>query len=87
MKFRITFKDYNELNLNKIVNDALFEDKDEGWLEAFSNLSSVQRKEAMDGVRDKVIEFLDQWMKYQEYITIEFNMDTKTAMVVPTMSL
>ena len=85
MKFQITFKDPDALDLNKIANDALFADKDEEWMEAFGNLNSVQRKEAFDSVKESIQEFLTQWMRGSEYITVEFNMDIGTAMVVPCM--
>jgi hypothetical protein len=86
MKFRIDFKDPDALNIHQIANDCLFADKDEAWEEGFANLSSVQRKEILDEVKESIKEFLDQWMRYSEYITVEFNMDTKTAMVVPLIS-
>jgi hypothetical protein len=87
MKFRVDFKDPDALDIHQIANDALFADKDEEWMEAFGNLNSVQRKEIIDETKESIREFINQWMQYQEYITVEFNMDTKTAMVVPTMSL
>jgi hypothetical protein len=87
MKFRLDFKDPNALDLYKVANDVLFADKDEEWMEAFGNLNAIQRKEALEDVRLSIQEFLEQWMRHHEYITVEFNTDTKTAMVVPTMSL
>ena len=87
MKFRITFKHPGVVNVHQLANDSLFADKDEGWEEGFANLSSVQRKEIFDEVKNGINEFLEQWVQHNMYVTVEFNMDTKTAMVVPAMSL
>jgi hypothetical protein len=86
MKFRIDFKDPDAIALHRLAKDCLFEDKDEGWHEAFGNLSSEQRKDILDEVKESIRDFLSQWMRYGEYVTVEFNMDTKTAMVVPCIS-
>lgn len=45
-----------------------------------------------DEVQDKLDEFeegvramISQWVLHGEYVTVEFNMDTKTCMVVPNI--
>ena len=86
MKFRIDFKDPDAIDLTKLANEALFDDKDEAWQEAFYNLSSEQREEIFENTKDFIQEYLRRWLRYNEYVTVEFNMDMKTAMVVPCIS-
>lgn len=47
-----------------------------------------------DEIHDKIVNFeqtirsaISQWVTASEYLTVEFNLDTKTCMVVPNMRM
>ena len=85
MKFRVTFKSPDGVSdsMNDAAQEAILKDKDEEFQEAFYNLSHPQRREAIEEVKENLYEFTSRWISGGEYITVEFNSDTNTAMVVP----
>ena len=85
MKFRITFKSPDGVadSIHDAAQSAILDGKDEEFQEAFYNLDRHQRAAAMEDVKEEIFEFVSRWISGGEYITIEFNSDTKTAMVVP----
>lgn len=75
MKFRITFKDPD--GFNNGVREAA---KD-----SFSGLplKDYELEEAVDLRVEAVKNMLGKWVKWEEYITIEFDPQAGTAVVVP----
>lgn len=85
MKFQVTFKSPDGVSdsINEAAQKILFDGKDEEWLEAFYNLTPLQRRDALDPIREELSEFISKWVSGGEYITIDFNSDMNTAMVIP----
>lgn len=85
MKFQVTFKSPDGVSdsIDQAALDAILEGKDEDFEIAFGNLSREQRRDAIADVKEEMQEFISRWVGGGEYVTIEFNSDTKTAMVVP----
>lgn len=79
MKFRVTFKDpdgvYDSISASIFDQLAKFDLRGE--------LSEEIEEHAKDGLREELEDFIRPWVKYGEYITIEFDTETKTAVVVP----
>jgi hypothetical protein len=77
MKFRITLKDpdgfYEGIDEATFasVKSHLGEDPDSDVEEAVSNVA-----------RQKIEDFIEKWVEYGEYVTLEFDTDTGTAVVV-----
>lgn len=84
MKFRINFKDPDGVHdsISEIIKDSLatlrakvpeeFVLEDEGFEEVYG-----------DAKRKELEPTLDKWLRYNEYITIEFDTETGTATVIP----
>jgi hypothetical protein len=71
MKFTVTFKDPQAL--------------DAAWEEEVSSMQEVPEDAAEPWMADQweqeFREFLSQWVRYGEYVTIEFDTETGTATV------
>lgn len=75
MKFTVTLKDPD--GFSESVKDAVDESVDE--LDGLDD----EEKDALREVRsEKTWEKLEQFVEYQEYVTIEFDTDAGTATVV-----
>lgn len=69
MKFRITFKD----------PDGVYED-----LRGKVNLLKAEQKYFdTEAAMEDLVESISPWVEFQEYITIEFDTEEKTAKVIP----
>lgn len=79
MKFRVQFKDPD------VVHDAAVEAA-EAELEKMESLDQEEREQLLDSRAEKLTDFASTWVKYGEYITIEFDTEAKTAVVVPQQS-
>ena len=79
MKFRITFKDPDGVydSLTDVVNNYRIVDGD---LEPFD---CDDISELPELIRDKLREFMQSWIEYDEYVTIEFDTAANTCVVVP----
>jgi hypothetical protein len=75
MKFRITFKDPNTVN-NSINEYAK---------SLFDNLplTDEEREDCAYNRAGVISKDVEKWVKYGEYITVEFDLVKKTATVVP----
>lgn len=73
MKFRVQFKDPD------VVHDAAREAAEAGMPEG---LSEKEKEQLIDGRTEKLTDFASTWVKYGEYITVEFDTDAGTATVV-----
>lgn len=80
MKFKVTLKspdsfDYAIYDLLKQERETLEE----------SGMESDLINEQMEIFENDVREFMSAWVSGGEYVTMEFNSDTKTCMVVPKL--
>ncbi len=76
MKFRVTMKD----------PDGAWESlKDAAEMSASeaTGLSKEERTALQESRQDQLAHFAKGWMEYNEYITVEFDTDAGTAIVVP----
>lgn len=76
MKFRVTFKDPDG------PLDCI-EDAAKGWAATIEGLSDKERKSIAESRQDYLNDFAGKWLRYGEYVTIEFDTDAGTAVVVP----
>lgn len=75
MKFTVTMKD----------PDALYEachDAAEEYAKSVEGLDADERKALSDLRFEKLRDFADQYMRYGEYIDVEFDTDANTAIVL-----
>lgn len=75
MKFSVTMKDPD--TLHDAITDAV--DADVGKL----GLSEEEAERVCELRRDKIQEVCSQWFEYGEYLTVEIDTDSVTAIVVP----
>lgn len=75
MKFRITMKDPDRPY--DCISDATTES-----LSEMEGLSGPEREALYETRRDKLSSFVDQWLEYGEYITVEFDTEANTAIIV-----
>lgn len=75
MKIRVTFKDPDVVadEIERCVSADV----------ATLGLSKVEADAVAELRAEKVVEFVSKWVKYGEYITVEFDTDAGTAVVVP----
>lgn len=78
MKFRVTFKDPDGVYeaLDSAAREQLGTDLDDAYTQ----------READDMVtlrRDTLSDQIRPWVEYSEYLTVEFDTEAKTAIVVP----
>lgn len=73
MKFRVQFKDPD------VVHDAAVEAAEAGMPEG---LSEEEKEQLLDARAEKLTDFASTWVKYGEYITVEFDTEAGTATVV-----
>lgn len=75
MKFKVTFKDPD------VVYDAITD----AAKESIPDCITDEEREALAELRrDELSEFTSKWVRYGEYITLEFDSEAKTATVVPS---
>jgi hypothetical protein len=75
MKFRITFHDPDA------VQDSL-EEACRATVDDYLGLTSKEKTLLIESRVEKSYEFLDRWLDCQEYVTIEFDTEAGTAVVV-----
>jgi hypothetical protein len=75
MKFRITFKDPD--GVSNSLHDAA---KDSA--RSTSGLTEKEMRALAESREEEFGEFLRKWIQYGEYVTIEFDTDADTAVVV-----
>lgn len=75
MKFRVTFKDPD------VVGDAI--ERCVSADVATLGLSKVEAEAVAELRAEKVRDFVSTWVSYGEYITVEFDTDARTIVVVP----
>jgi hypothetical protein len=75
MKFRIQFKDPDAVSDQ--VTDAVDDTRP-------PNLSDKEWQAVKDVRIDEALIGLGKWIKYCEYVTIEFDMESGNATVIPT---
>lgn len=76
MKFRIQFKD----------PDGVYDSIDEEATKSISDvvfLDDEEREAMIQGRRESLQKFSSKWVKYGEYILIEFDTETGEASVLP----
>lgn len=76
MKIKIHLKD----------PDGFYESIQQSVKESLKELSSLspREKESIEEVRtEEVNDFLGKWVEYGEYVTLEFDTEAKTAVVLP----
>ena len=74
MKFKVTFKS----------PDAVYQSTVDAASDAAHHIiDDEERDQAMSDIRTDLMDFSDKWVRYGEYITIEFDTDNKTATVIP----
>jgi hypothetical protein len=74
MKFAITFKD----------PDGVYESLRDAAAESVSSIEGVDDEErtALEEARQKKFQnFIEQWIRYFEHVTIEFDTEANTALV------
>lgn len=77
MKFRISFKSPNS------VSDVL----DAAAYELVQNIKDIDVKEVLFKIkRKKLGKFTSKWIKWNKYLTIEFDVENDTCEVVPVGS-
>ena len=74
MKFTVTLKDPDVLD--DAINDAVDKSFPEG-------LSEEEKELLADGRREEYRLFAGKWMKYGEYLTVEFDTEAGTALLLP----
>lgn len=78
MKFRITFKDPDG------VSNCLREAANESFRALAPSMTEEELEGAIDMRYDAMLDALGKWIKWGEYITIEFDPIAKTATVIET---
>jgi hypothetical protein len=74
MKINVMLKDPD--GFSDAIDDAV--------RESLATIEDEDEREALKEVRrEKVQTFLNRWVEYSEYVSIEFDMDAGTASVVP----
>jgi hypothetical protein len=76
MKFRVTFKD----------PDGPYDDITEAatqQVKAIQGIDEEERESLIESKREKLASFARKWLDCGEYVTIEFDTDAGTAVVVP----
>jgi hypothetical protein len=76
MKFRITFKD----------PDGVYEGIEvaaQKLLKKVTGVTEEERELLKDSKIEFVSEFTSNWIEYGEYLTVEFDMETNSARIVP----
>jgi hypothetical protein len=74
MKFLVTFKD----------PDGVYESLEQAAGDSVAAIEDPEEQEALKEVRAaKMRDFMEKWVEYEEYVTIEFDTVAKTAVVVP----
>lgn len=73
MKVKITFKDPD--GVYECVRDAVQESLPDG-------LDDDERDDLLDSRTEATFEKLGQWLKWKEYVTVEFDTEAGTAVVV-----
>lgn len=79
MKFRITMK--NPDCVSDAI-DAAVENEIEGLKSFGKPLNEDDLNDFRDNHKEKLETFLEQWVEYGEYITVEFDADKNTAVVI-----
>lgn len=74
MKVEITFKDPDVVY--EAVRDAVTRE-----VNAIESLDEDEKEDLIETRVEKVNDKLDKWIKYGEYVTIEFDTDADTATV------
>lgn len=75
MKFRVTLKD----------PDGVYDSLDDAAKESAREVACIndgERKLIEEARRNAMSQFIDRWMSYSEYATIEFDTDAGTATLV-----
>jgi hypothetical protein len=75
MKFQLTFKD----------PDGVYESLKSELRESVDNipgLSDNERNDLMESRKEEMTEFIRKWVEYQEYVTIEFDTEANTCVVM-----
>lgn len=76
MKIQITFKDPDG------VYEAIREEA-ESQVKAIAGLDDDEKESLIEGRVESIQESLKPWIRHGEYITVEFDTETKTATVIP----
>ena len=76
MKFTISFKDPD------VVHDAVREAV-EREVNAIESLDADEKEDLIETRSEKINDKLDKWIKYGEYVSIEFDTEAGTATVQP----
>ncbi len=76
MNIKITFKDPDAPH--NAVTDAVA-----AQVAAMPDMDDDEREQLEESRREKAMELLKPWLSHGEYITIEFDTDAKTAVVLP----
>lgn len=76
MKFRITFKDPD--GVSDCVTEAV-----ENELKHILREPERVRNAAEEAYSEEINEFIETWVEYGEYLTVEFDTEEGTATVVP----
>ncbi len=74
MKLRITFKDPD--GVHECVRDAVEESLPDG-------LDESEREDLLESRTEAAYEKLKQWLRWKEYVTVEFDTEAGTAAVIP----
>lgn len=74
MKIQITFKDPDVVY--EAVRDAVTKE-----VNAIESLDADEKESLIETRTEKVNDKLDKWIKYGEYVTIEFDTEADTATV------
>ena len=74
MKFTISFKDPD------VVHDAVREAV-EREVNAIESLDADEKEDLIETRSEKINDKLDKWIKYGEYVSIEFDTEAGTATV------
>lgn len=82
MKFRVTMKDPDgpEDSLQDAARDAVRDMAPEALKEL---LELHERSELVDMKQEKLRAFTSRWLEYGEYVTLEFDTEAGTCVVVP----
>ena len=75
MKFKVTLKDPD--GFFDGVQDAVTQQL------LILDLPEDEREALHDVKQEKIMEFIDKWVEYSEYVTIEFDTEANTATVLP----
>ncbi len=76
MKIKITLKDPD--GFYDAISDAI-----QGSISQIEGLTDDEKEALEKTRRDEINEILSEWVEYNEYVTIEFDTDAKTATVIP----